>query len=283
MKWQMTSSCLVSDSQVTWEKPWQIKHNSREGKVLDEDTAGKEDLKQVTLRSSSKIRLLPSVVEEGAAGVEHCGKCSLHPGVQGQPWGGLADGSSLQYWSLHKGWWTDFKTDFSGLSNKKPFFFPLLRQDLGVAESNGNLARLKTRNWTRRSFLWIQVWRLPGCLQKPCQPPACSGCLCPRPTHQSQQASIERIFSQVWTMPGTFPSLNTKYLLQVVLRVEELKHWDQKQNTLFHKVWISTLLIATLIPDQGVLALKYQIQPLLCQYMFCLGTQQNACSFPSLF
>lgn len=219
-------------------------------------------------------------MEGGAAGVEHCGKCSLHSGIQRKRsalmW--------LGWWFLsamlvtYLGWWTDFKTDFSGLS-----FFPFLRQDLRTAESSVNLARLKTRNRTCRSFLWIQVWRLLGCLQKPCQPSSCSGSLCPRPTHQSNRHQILRLFSQVWTIPGTFPSLNTKYLLQVVLRVEELKCWAQKQNTLFHIVWIPILLIATLIPEQGVLAMKYQIQPLLCQYAFCLGTLQNACSFPFFY
>lgn len=100
-------------------QPWQVKYNGREGEVLDKDKAREEDLKQNTLRSCSKIRLQCSVVEEGAAGVEHCGKCSLHTRIRGRS----PEVVSLQCLSPHYGWWTHFKTDFSGLSNKKPFSF----------------------------------------------------------------------------------------------------------------------------------------------------------------
>lgn len=51
MKWQMISSHQMSYSQLTSDWPCQIKYNEGEGEVLDEDTAGVEDLKQVTLRS----------------------------------------------------------------------------------------------------------------------------------------------------------------------------------------------------------------------------------------
>lgn len=79
-----------------------------------------------------------------------------------------------------------------------------------------------------------------------------ASCLLWLPVPPSQQASTQRLFSQVWTIPGTFPSLNTKYLLQVVPRVEQ----SRNRILLFHIVWISILLIATLIPEQGVLAMK---------------------------
>lgn len=104
MKWQMTSSCQVSYSQLTRDQPCQIKHNGREGEVLDKDTAGEEDLKQVTLRSCSKIWLQPSMMEEGAAGVEHCGKCSLHTGMQGRR-------SALRW----LGWWFLFAMSITSL------------------------------------------------------------------------------------------------------------------------------------------------------------------------
>lgn len=93
--------------------------------------------------------------------------------------------------------------------------------------------QIKTRNWTRSSFLWIQVRRPCGFLQKPCQPPVCLLWLPVPGTNSSKSTGIITVaFSQAWTIPGTFPSLNTKYLLQVVLRVEELKRWEWKQNTL---------------------------------------------------
>lgn len=90
----------------------------REGE--DKDTAGEEDLKRVTQRSCPKVRLQPSVMEEGAAGVEDCGKCSLHTGIQGRRSALMVPLCNVHHFTRAG---TDFKTGISGLSNKKSFSF----------------------------------------------------------------------------------------------------------------------------------------------------------------
>lgn len=107
----------------TLDQPCRIKNNGREGEVLDEDMAGEEDLKQVTLKSWSKISLELNMTEEGAVSVEHYKKdtCRLGWEWEGQPCSCSAWAGTVWWFLSHSGWWIDLKADFSGLSNNKTF------------------------------------------------------------------------------------------------------------------------------------------------------------------